>query len=210
MIGQVIGRGSLGGPPGGDESAREWIVGPHVKAVNVFLGVNNCQHRQTAGVIRRLLDGALQIVAGHDVLFGGDALEISKAVQQRFVGRELIGAFRADRFAHAVRQHAVRIGDGRNDARDQVVLQLENRFGAERAIVSLGPQMRSGIGVDQLHRDAHFGSGLAQAALHHVARAELFAGGAHVDQFLGVARAGTARDHAQVGEAREAGDDVFA
>lgn len=174
-------------------------IGPGLETVNVLRYVDDRQHRQAVGVTRRLLDGALQVVPRHDVLLRRDPLEITKAVEQRLVGSQLIGALAAHSFAHAVRQNTVGIGDRGNDARDDVTLQLENGR-AKGAIIGLGPQMRSGIRVHELHRDAHLRARLAQAPFHHVASAKRFSGGADVEQFVRISRIGTASDHAEVGE----------
>ena len=72
------------------------------------------------------------------------------------------------------------VGDRRDDPRNQLVLQLENRFRAESALVVLGPEMSAGHRIHELHRDAQPRSRLAEAALHHIARAQLFADGSHI------------------------------
>ena len=58
-----------------------------------------------------------------------DVLEVGKAAEQSFVGSQLVRVSVAQRLAHAVRQNAMRVGDGRDDARDEVVLQFEDGFG---------------------------------------------------------------------------------
>ena len=78
---------------------------------------------------------------------------------------------------------------------DEVVLQFENAFRTERAIVGLGPQMGARLGVDELHRDADLASRLAKGPVDHVARAQLMADGAHVGRLARVAKRGAARDH---------------
>jgi hypothetical protein len=66
----------------------------------------------------------------------------------------------------------VHVGNRRNDPRNEVVLQLENRLRTEIAFVVFRPQMSAGRGIDELHGEAQFRPGLAKAALHHVPRAE--------------------------------------
>lgn len=60
----------------------------------------------------------------------------------------------AQRLAHGMRQNALQVGDRSNDPGHQVILQLERRFRAERAIVGLGPEVGAGGRVDELDRDA--------------------------------------------------------
>ena len=43
--------------------------------------------------------------------------------------------------------------DRRDDPRNQLVLKLENRFRAEGALIVLGPEMRAGYRVHELHRE---------------------------------------------------------
>ena len=62
--------------------------------------------------------------------------------------------------------------------------------------------------VDELRRDADAVSGLAHAALEHIARAELPPGLAHVDVLALVGEARIARDDVEAGELRERGQDV--
>ena len=71
------------------------------------------------------------------MLFGSDALVVPEAAQHRLVRAQLIGALLSEHLAHAVRQHAVRVGDGGDDPRNEVVLQLEDRLRAEGALVVL-------------------------------------------------------------------------
>ena len=71
-------------------------------------------------------------------------------------------------------------GDGGDDAGNEFVLEFEDGFGIESAIVGFGPEVSAGGSVDELHGETQPGSCLAQAALHYVARAEFFAGGADV------------------------------
>ncbi len=69
--------------------------------------------------------------------------------------------------------------------------------------------MSAGDGVHELHGEAQLSSRLPQIAFHHVTGAQFLAGGAHVNRVIGVARSRTARDHPQIGEARQAGHYVF-
>ena len=112
--------------------------------------------------------------------FRRDPLEITEAAQHRFIRAELIGGLHPNRFAHAMRQGAVPVRHGRNDARNQIILYLENYFRAKAAAIRLCPQMRARTRVHQLRGHAQLRTGLAQAPLHHVTRAEFFANCAHI------------------------------
>ena len=63
--------------------------------------------------------------------------------------------------------------------------------------------------VHQLHREAQPGPCLPQAPFHHVARAEFFAGRAHVHCLVRIVRGRASRDHPQIGKARQAGHDLL-
>ena len=52
------------------------------------------------------------------VFFGSYPAAVADAAQKRFIRGQLIGGFAPDQIAHAVRQDAIGIGDGRDDARD--------------------------------------------------------------------------------------------
>ena len=114
----------------------------------------------------------------------------------------LTSASAAQRLAHAVHQRAVLIRDRRNNPRNQIVLQLENRFRTETAFIVLSPQMSARSRINELYRDTQLRSRLPQAAFHHVARAQFCARGTHAS------RCG-ARDHPEVREARQACDDLL-
>ena len=69
--------------------------------------------------------------------------------------------------------------------------------------------MGTGSRIDELDCEAELGSGLSQAAFHHIACPQLLACGTHVSCLAGIACTGTPRDHSQVGETRQSGDDVL-
>ena len=75
---------------------------------------------------RRLLSGTLQNGAHGSVLVGRDAPKEAKTAKQRFIRAQLVGRPVAQRLAHAVRQNAVHVGDGGDDARGEIVLQRED------------------------------------------------------------------------------------
>ena len=61
----------------------------------------------------------------------------------------------------------------------------------------------------QLDRDAHLGSHLSQAPLHDIARAQFFANDPQIVRLVGVPQRRTARDHSQIGVARQTRHDVL-
>ena len=88
-----------------------------------------------------------------------------------------------------------------------LVLQVEDVL--ERAVESVGPEMRAGLGFDQLAGDARRVAGLAHAALEHIAHAEFAPDLLDVDRLALVDEARIARDHEQPVDARKPGDDVL-
>ena len=142
-------------------------------------------------MVRRFANGALQNTAHDGMFLGPDARKITEGAEHGLVRRQGIFALAAQHLAHAARQNAVLIGDRGDDARDEIVLQIEDRLGSESALIRLRPEMRSGDRVRQLHRQAQFSSCLTQAAFHHIACAELFADGADISRFAGILRCRT-------------------
>ena len=65
------------------------------------------------------------------------------------------------------------------DALGDLVLEVEEVV--DDAVIGIGPEMRAACRIDELRGDAHAVAGLAQAALEHVADAELARDLAHVD-----------------------------
>src|SRR5262245_36749425 len=99
------------------------------------------------------------------MLISSDALPVAEGAQHGLVRCVLRGTSAAEGFAHAVHERAVLVRDGGNDARNQVVLELENRVLVESALVVLGPEMGAGNRIHELHRQAQFGARLPDATL---------------------------------------------
>ena len=87
------------------------------------------------------------------MLFGGPAVAVAEAAQHRLVRAQLVGTLAPERFAHGVRQDPVRVSERGDDPRDELVLQGEDVLRTERTIVCLSPEMGTGTGVDELHRN---------------------------------------------------------
>src|SRR4029077_14817845 len=99
------------------------------------------QHGPAIGVVRSLLDSPFQTSPRRGVLFGVDTLEMREAAEHCLVGGKLVGIPVAKNLTHGVRQNAVGVGDGRDDPRNDVVLELKNSFGAEGTFIRLSPQI---------------------------------------------------------------------
>ena len=184
-------------------------IGPDVEPVGVLVLVHHRQHGPAVGVLRGSVDRPFQHVPHLRMLVGGDAFVVAKTSQHRLVRAQLIEVLLPEHLADAVREHAVRVRDSRDDAGNEIVLQLEDHLGTEGAVVGLRPQMCARARVHQLHRDAQHGARLPQRSLHHVPRAELLADRPHIGRLVRVAHRRTARDHSEVGEARQAGHDLL-
>src|ERR1700722_5535231 len=75
----------------------------------------------------------------------------------------------------------LRFTQARHDRTDDVQSDfvLEGKDVVERTIVSLGPDMNAGFGLNQLAGDPHARSRLTHAAFEHVSHAEFMAHPAH-------------------------------
>ena len=86
---------------------------------------------------------------------------------------------------------------------------LEVEHVRERAVEALRPEMGAALGVDQLARDAHPLASFADAALEHVAHAQLAPDLPHVDGLAPVGEARVAGDDEQARDPRQGGGDVL-
>jgi hypothetical protein len=71
------------------------------------------------------------------------------------------------------------------------------------AVEQLRPQMRVGLGVDQLRSDAELVARLPNAPFEHIAHAQLAANLLCVDPLVLIAERGIARDYEHVSDARQ-------
>ena len=83
--------------------------------------------------------------------------------------------------------------DRAGDARCHLVLQLENVV--QRAVKTVGPDVRAGRRVNQLPSDTHPVAGFAHAAFEHIAHTELLRHLLHVDRLALVGEGRVAGDH---------------
>jgi hypothetical protein len=95
----------------------------------------------------------------------------------------------------------------RNDAARHLFLDGEHIL--QRPVIALGPQMVAGGRIDQLGGHPHPVSGLADAALDHVAHAQLSPDLLNIHRLALVGEGAVARDHQQRAEPRQLGDDVL-
>src|SRR5579862_5529014 len=108
--------------------------------------------------------------------------------------RERFGVAVAHGLGHVMSENALRVADGGNDAGNDVIKKIERGFRSERAVVGFRPQACTGDGIDKLNGNTDLCSRLAQAAFHHVARAEFFADRAYVSRFTRVFCSGSPGD----------------
>lgn len=149
----------------------------------------------------RLLHRPLQDTPHEGVLLGNHPREVAERAQHRLVRTQLIDGLDSHNFTHAVRQNPVPVGHRRNNPRNQTILEIEHRLGAEAALIGLGPKIRPGHRVYELHAQPQLSSGLPQIAFHHVARAQFSAGSADIARLIDVPGRRAACDHLEVGEA---------
>ena len=104
---------------------------------------------------------------------------------------------------------------GRRKFRFHRISNLLSDFALDRenichvAIVGLGPEMRIGPGIDELHVDAHFVAGFLHTAFENGRDAELLRNCLQIFRLALVFRGRSARDHFQIGDARELGQDFI-
>ncbi len=149
-------------------------------------------------------DRALEHLQRRGVVLAGRAMVQDLAGEHALVGRHVVGRLA---LGAIVGRRLDPPGQGRDDRRGHLVLDREDVL--ELAVVALGPDVPVGLGVDQLHGDAHPVAGLAHAALDHVLDAELRGDVLDPHRLALVHEGGVARDHEQVPKARQRGDDVL-
>src|SRR5262249_49368000 len=99
---------------------------------------------------------------------------------------------------------------GRNradDALGHLVLELEDVL--ERAVETVGPQMRPARRLDELRRDAHAVGCFAHAAFEHISNTKLATDLLHVRRMALVGETRVARDHEQIAKTRQRRNDIL-
>ena len=97
--------------------------------------------------------------------------------------------------------------DDPGNARRHFVLKLEDIV--ERAVEPVGPQMRTGRGIDQLSRNAHATPRLADGALKHIADAQFAPDLLHVGRLAFVRETRILGDDEEPANAAQRGDDLL-
>ena len=156
------------------------------------------------GIFRIELDRLVQHAQRLGVRFARRPMVQDLSGEHVFVGRHVLGRLA---LGALVRRRLDPAAQRRHDGRGHLVLDGEDVL--ELAVVALGPDMRLGLAVDQLHGDAHAVGGLAHASLDHVVDAEFLGDAARRHRLALVHEDGVARDDEEVAEARQLGDDVL-
>jgi hypothetical protein len=97
--------------------------------------------------------------------------------------------------------------DRGNDHRGDLVLDREDV--GNGAIVTLGPDMRAGRGIDELARNAQAIAGLANASFQNILHAKVSGDLADVGGLSLVGEARIAGDHEEPPQLRQGGNDIF-
>ena len=99
--------------------ARPRGSGLRLNPLRVLFGVHDREHGPAVGITRRQLDAPLQSPPASWHALQSATLVVSEAAQHRLVRARSGRALVPERFAHAVRQNAVPVGDRGNDPRDE-------------------------------------------------------------------------------------------
>ena len=150
------------------------------------------------------LDRPLEQAQRPGVVLALAAMVQHLAGEDALVGRHVVGGQPGRAVARRRLDPPRQGGDDRG--RDLV---LDGEDVLEVAVVALGPEVVVGLGVDQLHGDAHPLPDLAHAAFDDVLHAELGGELLHLDRPALELERGVARDHEQLAEPRQLGDDVL-
>src|SRR5512135_3276361 len=111
--------------------------------MRVLFTVQPGEHGPAVAPLGWLLYSTFEGCPRHRVLRRAEPLVMTETAEQSFVGGERFGIAVAKSFGHAVRQNALRVGNGGDNAGYNVIGQLENRFRAEETVVAFCPQARA-------------------------------------------------------------------
>ena len=127
---------------------------------------------------------------------GSSRTEIARRARKTVVGLNLLGTLARGGIDLGALNGPVAPGDLGDDLIDDLVLNEEDV--SHLAIVTVGPNVGAGLGVDELRRDTKAVVGALDAALEHVAHLQLAAELPDVLGLVLILEGGVAREHAQV------------
>src|SRR5262249_10495767 len=126
------------------------------------------------------------------------------SAQQQIVGVEVLRPLALDAINFGGAQARFYSPDDRE--RDLV---LQGKDVVKRAVVALGPEMRTGVRLNELTGDTHAIAGLAHATFEHIADAQLATDQFHISRSVLVNETRIARDYEKPLDARKPSDDVL-
>ena len=162
--------------------------------------VRQCRPRRRA--IRLTRDQRFQHVTKRRVLVRRVLPVVAPIAQVQFVERRVPRWCGTQRPRHRLHEHAVDVADRRHHPIDDVILEREDVGCGEIAVVGIGPEMDTLLGVDELGADANAVGRHPHAPLDDVAR-----GDAGSSRSLRVRAC--ARGDGKVREARQSKRDVI-
>jgi hypothetical protein len=131
------------------------------------------------------------------------------AAEDRLTRAELLHGELPQCLHHRSRQDAGFVGDRRDDAIRDVVLDGEEVGALERLVVGVRPQVRTASGVHEVGGDSDRAGRLPCRAAEHVPRAEPLRDLAHVERAVPERGGRLGCDHRQRGEPRQPAGDVL-
>src|SRR6476620_5033745 len=106
-------------------------------------------------------------------------------------------------------EHPVAVGNRCDDSGGNVVLRRKNTRCLEVAIIGLGPELRSRLGIDELSAHANAGASLANASFQHVTRTQFGTQSAFVSSLSLQSRGRGARDDREIAKPRKPSRDLL-
>src|SRR6516162_10208309 len=173
-------------------------------APNDEVHVADRRHRQCGSVVRIDRDRLVEQSQSLDNPLLRHWKEDRKRAQVEIVGAEIGRRPRGGAAYFSCLQCRL---DNTGSAESDFVLKLENIF--QRAVETVGPQMRPAEGIDQLPGDPHLRSRLAHRAFQNVADAKFAPDLLHIYRLTLVGEGRIAGDDEEPADARERGDNLL-
>src|SRR5664280_1529863 len=127
-------------------------IGPEIEFMGEFFLADERQHGPGIGIAWLHFHRAFQGGTRRGMLLSVDTLEVREAAQHRLVRAEIGWISCPEDVRHGAGQNALCVGNSGNDARNEIVLQLEESVRAESALVILGPKMGARDAIHKLDR----------------------------------------------------------